>query len=47
MDRIKEITDSKILESIYNDAVTATTELIDKSELEEGDILVVGCSTSG
>lgn len=46
MDRIKEITDSKILESIYNDAVAATTELIDKSELEEGDILVVGCSTS-
>ena len=46
MDRIKEITDSKILESIYNDAVAATAELIDKSELEEGDILVVGCSTS-
>lgn len=46
MDRIKEITDSKILESIYNDAMAATAELIDKSELEEGDILVVGCSTS-
>ena len=46
MDRIKEITDSKILDSIYNDAVAATAELIDKSELEEGDILVVGCSTS-
>lgn len=46
MDRIKEITDSKILESIYNDAVTATTELIDKSGLGDGDILVVGCSTS-
>ena len=46
MDRIKEITDSKILESIYNDAVAVTAELIDKSELEEGDILEVGCSTS-
>ena len=46
MDSIKEITDSKILESIYNDAVTATTELIDKSGLGDGDILVVGCSTS-
>lgn len=46
MDKIKEITDSKILESIYNDAVTATTELIEKSGLEDGDILVVGCSTS-
>ncbi|MBE5946308.1 MAG: TIGR01440 family protein [Lachnospiraceae bacterium] len=46
MDRIKEITDSKILESIYNDAVAATTELIEKSGLGDGDILVVGCSTS-
>ena len=46
MDRIKEITDSKILESIYNDAVAATAELIDKSGLGDGDILVVGCSTS-
>ena len=46
MDRIKEITDSKILESIYNDAVIATAELIEKSGLEDGDILVVGCSTS-
>lgn len=46
MDSIKEITDSKILESIYNDAVMATTELIGKSGLGDGDILVVGCSTS-
>ena len=46
MDKIKKITDLEILKGIYNDAVIATTELIEKSGLEEGDILVVGCSTS-
>ncbi len=46
MENIKEIKDVDILNKIYNDAVTATTELIEKSGLEDGDILVVGCSTS-
>ena len=38
--------DTTFLEQIKKEAVKATEELLEKAHLEEGDILVVGCSSS-
>ena len=35
-----------MLNQIKNDAITAVTELLDVARLQEGDILVIGCSSS-
>jgi uncharacterized protein (TIGR01440 family) len=35
-----------MLQKLYNDAKSAATELCEKAKLQNGDILVVGCSSS-
>ena len=43
---LHKIEDRALLESLKNDAAAATAELVEIAHLKEGDILVVGCSTS-
>lgn len=50
MDKIYEnadtAVDSELYESIIKETRTAVTELLDTAQLKEGDIFVVGCSSS-
>ena len=43
---LHKIEDRALLESLKDDAAAATAELVEIAHLKEGDILVVGCSTS-
>ena len=37
---------SELLDSIYNQAKQATEELCEKAKLKEGNIVIIGCSSS-
>ena len=41
-----EIDDKNIVEQIRNDAMNAAKELVEKTRLSTGNIVVIGCSTS-
>ena len=37
---------SELLDSIYNQAKQSTEELCEKAKLKEGNIVIIGCSSS-
>ena len=37
---------SELLDSIYNQAKKATEELCEKAKLKQGNIVIIGCSSS-